>query len=495
MKPSRAFGTLLFAGVCFFASRTVAAAGSPAATAILPSGAALRAARQQLVDRVAKGEIPSVAVGLAHQDTVLWLEGLGQAGGAQPAASPRTLYPIASVSKSITGTVAAVLVAKGKLHWEDEVAQRLPGVARGVTLRQLVQHTSGLPHLWWYEYEAEPRSTLRREQILAAAGGTAFPPGTGFLYSNLNFEIVVQYIEACLGEPFEAVARRELWGPLGMEQTTANAWVGRDPVAAGYRAAARVPFEYRLAPRGGAGFFSSAGDLLRFARFHLGTLVGARRLLTSQALAESHGDDPQGSDHGYFNGWGRINLGAGDVALLSDGEVLGGTAAVFVLPRHQLAAVLLTNTSADLLETVFALVDAVEPGLAKRLGDAAQRLKAEWSRAGTMPVGAWKGSLTTDGTRLAVEIDFGAQPNPTLRLGDGPLRVLDEISWHRGLLEATVAGDFPLPTDRGRSHQLNLVLHPTATAIDGFAMDALAEDAAHRRFGVPSFLHLDRAAH
>jgi hypothetical protein len=60
------------------------------------------------------------------------------------------------------------------------------------------------------------------------------------------------------------------------------------------------------------------------------------------------------------------------------------------------------------------------------------------------------------------------------------------------MLEASVAGDLPLPSDRNRSHELDLALHVGASTIDGFATDALADVEQHQQFGVPYPLHLTK---
>jgi CubicO group peptidase (beta-lactamase class C family) len=495
MKTSTLVMRILLACSCTMASAPAGAASQGhSAESVIPVTPALGALRKALLATVERGELSSLTIGLVQENKIPWLEGLGWADrAAKVAATPDTVYPIASVSKSITATVAALMVEKGRLRWEDEVATRLPGVARGVTLRQLVEQTSGLPHLWWYEYAGDAESTLRRDRILAAARTTAFPPGTGFLYSNLNLEIVVEYLESALGEPFEALARRELLGPLGMVHTTTEAWIGHDPVVKGYVAGGAVPFAYRLAPRGGAGFFSSVRDLLRFARFHLGALPSARGLLSSSALAEIHGEGTPAGARGYSHGWLRIPFGGDDVALLADGEVLGGAAAILLLPRRQIAVVLVTNTFTDLLETAIAVAEAAMPGSTQGLSRAFEQDKARLSSAGVMPTGGWTGTLDLNGSMLSIAVDFSAQPKPTLRLGEEKRYVLDHMNWTRGLLEFSSAADLPLPSDKGRGHELRLVLHVTEDTLDGFVTDVLSQDIAHRHFGAPYAVHLTRA--
>lgn len=478
---------------------SLAAGATPkrrATPTVLPVSTALRSLRSDLVGRVDRAELPSLEVGVAQEGNVLWLEGMGWADReAKVAATPDTVYPVASVSKSITATVAAVLVEKHRIHWDDDATALLPSLSNGITVRHLVDNSSGLPHLWWYEYASVPDSHLQRDQVLTAARVAAFPPGTGFLYSNLNLEIAAQCLEKVTGEKFEETAERELFAPLGMNRTTSEAWVGRGDVAVGYSGAGkRVPFQYRLRPRGGAGFFSSASDLLSFAQFHLGEIKQAQLLIGSNALAENHGEGTAAGAHGYSHGWGRIDLSEAGVALVSDGEMLGGTAVVMIFPLQKIAVVLLTNSTTDLLEVATLVADAVAPGLSQRLGDGIQRLKTQWSASAAMPTGTWKGRLNFPGSTVATTVDFDAQPDPTIRFGEGPLRILDRPTWDRGMLEATIAGDFPLPSDKNRHHQLDLTLHVTDSAIDGFATDDLADDTNHRRYGLPYPIHLSRAS-
>lgn len=487
---------IFVATVClsFGALSTQATPAVRSVDVVAPQIDRLRAVRKTFLQSIEAGKFPSLAIGVARGNSVLWLEGLGDADReAHIAATPDTVYPIASVSKSITATLAAILVQRGKIGWNDKIARRVSGIAPGVTLRELVEQTSGIPHLWWYEFAAAPDSTLKSETLISAARTTAFPPGKGFIYSNLNFELAARYMGAAKGEPYPAIAKRELWEPLGMQHTTDDEWVGRPPATAGYQSNGRVPFVYRLGPRGGAGLFSSARDLLRFAQFQLGVLPGAHSLLSAASLADIHGDDTPAGRFGYSHGWGRIEFGKSDFALLSDGQMLGGCASILLLPKHQLAVVMLTNRNTDIFEAEQSIVDAIEPGLKKSLSQGLQNLEARWSVAGTMPTGTFSGSLDLKGAKLALQLDFDAKPGPTLKMGDGRPRALSDLEWDRGMLEASVAGDLPLSSDRDRSHELDLALHLGTTTIDGFATDALSDDAQHEHFGLPYPLRLAKA--
>jgi len=90
-------------------------------------------------------------------------------------------------------------------------------------------------------------------------------------------------------------------------------------------------------------------------------------------------------------------------------------------------------------------------------------------------------------------LDFDQKPGPVLKIGDGAPRALSNIEWDRGMLEASIAADLPLPSDKDRSHELNLALHVGESVIDGFATDSLGDPTHYRQYGVPYPVHLSKA--
>jgi hypothetical protein len=221
-------------------------------------------------------------------------------------------------------------------------------------------------------------------------------------------------------------------------------------------------------------------------------LAGAENVLDEAALAELHSERPGSAPRDYSHGWGRIPLGGDEVAFISDGQALGSSALILLLPKHGLAVTLVTNANVDLLETAMQICDGLEPGLRTSLTRSFERAAAGWKAPGRLPEGVFSGSADLPGKRLPIRIDFGAKPGPVVTLGDAGARLMTSLEWNRGLLEATVPADLPLPTNEGRSHELDLVFH-IGPALDGFATDALEDDAHHRHFGVPYALHLERA--
>lgn len=416
---------------------------SPPATASTPAPPESRAIRAHLLDRVRRGEMPSVAIGVLRGEKVLWEETIGWADrDAGIPATPETLYPVASVSKSITGTAALVLVGQGKLRLDASVGPFLAtdwgseSSPDSVTVSHLLGHRSGVPHLWHYEYPDRPETVAEPTRLVRDNAFAAAPPGRRFLYSNLGYGVLARAIERAGGAPFQRVMEQSLFTPLGMRKTTMDAWVGDAGTVRGYSGdGTAIPYRFRLAPDGGAGFFSTLHDLLQYARFHLS---GTTTLPRNAAIASTLGTAPS-KDH-YLRGWGVVRLDSA-TALISDGEMAGGTAAIVLVPEHELAAVVLCNaTGCPIAETAVAILSSLMPGFAERFAAGVEAIKQELYAPGRWPAGRFAGSAFRRGEAVPMTADFSDPATPVLRL-DGSTFRLQNLHWERGTLEATARGD------------------------------------------------------
>jgi D-alanyl-D-alanine carboxypeptidase len=134
--------------------------------------------------------------------------------------APTDRFRIASISKPITAIVALQLAEAGLVGLDEPVGGLVasavgvgdPGRAGGITIRQLLTHTSGFP-----QYE----SLFFRNQVAsceeaAAVGFTRSIGGAGFRYSNMNYCVLGLVIEQVTGQDFEAVVYERLLTPLGL---------------------------------------------------------------------------------------------------------------------------------------------------------------------------------------------------------------------------------------------------------------------------------------
>jgi CubicO group peptidase (beta-lactamase class C family) len=205
--------------------------------------------------------------------------------------SADALFDLASLTKVIATTTAAMqLVEARRLDLDAPVAAYWPAFGENgkaqVTVRQLLTHTSGLaPDLDLTPPWRGADAALAR----VAASRPIRPPGEAFLYSDINFIALGALIERVSGEPLDVYARRHIFEPLGMADTSfgpPSAALGRivpSEVKGGPLRWGQVqdPTAYRMGGVAGhAGLYSTADDLARFARMLLndGSLDGVQIL-------------------------------------------------------------------------------------------------------------------------------------------------------------------------------------------------------------------------
>lgn len=151
---------------------------------------------------------------------------LRQRGDFDLTATSSTLFDLASVTKAVaTTTMAMILYERGLLDLEAPISGTVPefltgdSLRRNVTFHMLLAHSSGLP-----AYEKLFVKARNRDELLHAAFTTelAVDPCTRAEYSDIGFIILGVALERLAGEPLDVFCRREIFGPLGMTNTTFN---------------------------------------------------------------------------------------------------------------------------------------------------------------------------------------------------------------------------------------------------------------------------------
>jgi D-alanyl-D-alanine carboxypeptidase len=137
---------------------------------------------------------------------------------------------IASVAKAFSGAVALQLVGQGKLRLGDTIARRLPTLPAAwgrVTLRELLQHTSGLPDYsaapaFVNILRADPHHVFDSRRLLDFVAGQPllFEPGTQYHYSNSDNIAVALMAEAATGRSYEALLKRLVFCRIGLCHTS-----------------------------------------------------------------------------------------------------------------------------------------------------------------------------------------------------------------------------------------------------------------------------------
>ena len=208
---------------------------------------------------VTRSGSPGAAAGVVHGDELAWAADAGFADTeAQVGTDPGTLYRIASITKTFTGTAVMQLRDAGRLDLEDPAVKYLPelrgavspfAVIEAVTIRRMLSHESGLatepPGTDWSVpvYQGDPQLTLARPGDIVLM----LPPNLQHKYSDLAYQLLGEIVTRVSGIPYPRYVRDLILDPLGMSAT------GFEPLdgpllsrrAAGYR---RRPFSDELDP-------------------------------------------------------------------------------------------------------------------------------------------------------------------------------------------------------------------------------------------------------
>ena len=254
--------------------------------------------RLGLIDRAVKqglsaGGFPGAAVVVGRRGSIVWPKGYGATDwgfGLPPVDAQSTIYDLASLTKVVATTAAAmVLYDRGKLALDAPVSRYLPDFRGGdknrVTVRDLLTHRSGLPA----GRSLAGAHNAREARRLVVATPLDVPPGTRTEYSDVGADVLGFVIESIAHEPLDQFVSRTVYRRLGLRNTLFRP--GRDRRARvaptennpprGYPIRGEVHDEAAFAlggVAGHAGLFATASDLAVFAQMMLngGTYNGVR---------------------------------------------------------------------------------------------------------------------------------------------------------------------------------------------------------------------------
>ncbi len=248
-------------------------------------------------EAIAQQQIPGAVVVIGHDGQVVYRKAFGSR-----AIEPRretmtldTIFDCASMTKVLATTPAIMqLWEQGKFRMNDPVAKYLPEFGQNgkqdITIRQLLVHYSGLSRDLDLMKSWEGKETAYR---MAFEGAPEWAPGSTFIYSDINFEVLGALVERVSGESLDQYAAKHIFGPLGMKQTRflpPPTWLARiapteeDENHHMLRGVVHDPTARRMGGVAGhAGVFSTVDDLALFAQ---ALLDGGRGVLTSATIAK-----------------------------------------------------------------------------------------------------------------------------------------------------------------------------------------------------------------
>ncbi|TAM87843.1 MAG: serine hydrolase [Candidimonas sp.] len=309
--------------------------------------------------------VPGAAVAVVHGGKTVFAQGFGVRKVGEPArVDTSTVFQIASISKSITASVIAVEVTRKVVSWDDPVARYLPGFKLGdpyvtthATIGDFMAHRTGLPAAAGDELEDLGFDRAQIIERLRKVPLDAFR--ASYHYANFGTTIAAQAVAAAAHLPWEALAARALFEPLGIRSTSAR---HADYLAHSDRAVLHAfeggkfqPLYDRnpdaQAPAGGVS--SNVLDLAQWMKFLLtgnkpdGTPLASPASLLAALSPHSFSSQPGTlSDRPGFYGYGfnvGINANGRTTFGHSGAFLLGAGTAFQILPSADLGIVVLTN--------------------------------------------------------------------------------------------------------------------------------------------------------
>lgn len=314
-------------------------------------------------DAVRDAGIPGAAIAVVEDGRIVHEHGTGVADDSGRPVTAQTPFVIGSLAKSLTALAVGQLAERGLVNLDAPVRRYVPEFAvadptasGAITVRQLLNQTSGIPTSVGTAELSSPATTLDGQVRALRTVDLASAPGVAFAYSNANYVVLGRLIELVSGQSYEAYLQDTVAGPLGMVHTTSNASTAKaDGLGQSHRlwfgiADARQPlFREDLAP---AGFVaSSADDMARVLAAELdGGRYGSSQIATPATIdALWNGAAPATPTGRYAMGWYDGTL-AGERLVAHAGSTTDMASFQAVVPGRGLGVVILFNAQSVLYE-------------------------------------------------------------------------------------------------------------------------------------------------
>lgn len=171
---------------------------------------------------------PGYAVGIVRNDSLIYAKGYGMANLEYGVAiTPETIFHMASVSKQFTAFSILLLAKQGKLSLDDDIRKYLPwfpDMKEKITVRNLLNHTSGIRDQWQLLAISGTRldDVITQEHIVKILGkqqALNFKPGERYSYSNSGFTMLAEIVKSVSGQTLRQFSDSAIFKPLGMNST------------------------------------------------------------------------------------------------------------------------------------------------------------------------------------------------------------------------------------------------------------------------------------
>ena len=179
---------------------------------------------QAVLDRgISRYDVNGVSAAVVFPDGSIW-RGVSGVSHGDTAISPDMVFAIGSITKNVVAALTLKLAERGILSLDDPLQKWLgsyPHVDGTITIRQLLNHTSGIYMFWnnqqiWDDLMAKPGRVFAPDDVLTYIKEPHFAKGEGWAYSNTNYLLLAMILEKATAEKLPNLVRSELVEPNGL---------------------------------------------------------------------------------------------------------------------------------------------------------------------------------------------------------------------------------------------------------------------------------------
>lgn len=298
-----------------------------------------------------KRKVPGVSMAVVRDGKAVLARGYGLANVEHGVpAKPETVFQLASVTKQFTAAAALLLADDGKLSLDDPISKHLPDLPAawsGVTVRHLLNHTSGIK-----SYTSLPgffknaRRDYSREELIGLVRDLPleFQPGEKWAYNNTGYFLLGMLIERVSGKSYGEFLEERIFRPLGMTSTRVNEQLAVIPHRAdGYSLEAgklrRAEFVSPTQPYSAGALVSTVEDLAKWdAALYIDRPLKASLREEMWTATKLTG----GGTAGYGYGW-AVGEANGHKMIEHGGGIPGFSTQITRFPSQRLTVIVLTN--------------------------------------------------------------------------------------------------------------------------------------------------------
>ncbi|OEJ99416.1 hypothetical protein A8C32_07245 [Flavivirga aquatica] len=309
----------------------------------------IKTARKQAKKFLRKQRVPGMSISISQKDELIWSEGFGHAKRKPKVKiNPnKTLFRIASISKSITAVTLAKLLDDNIINLDESIYTYLPDFPKKTydfTVRELGGHLAGVRHYKGSEYSLNKKMQITEGLDLFKNDPLLFEPSTQFFYNSFGYVLLSAIMQKASKIGFNTLVNNSILKPLQMTNTLLDASDINIPNKTHFYRGKHilsnsVANEYKVAA---GGFLSTSEDLIKIGQEIISpqfiSKASLSQLITSQKLKS-------GNNTGYGIGFSVEYTKNNTPKYYHTGGGVGASTILLIYPKEAIVICILTNKS------------------------------------------------------------------------------------------------------------------------------------------------------